>query len=259
MYACSNHHKYQSHSSWLGDRTYQRVGFTLIELLVVISIISILISILLPALSKARASAHRIQCMANQRQIGVIVTTYATDYHDNYPSVQRSSSPSTFWYTGIAPYIKSSLHPSFLVDFDKVPLLRCPVQSIKLGSLIHSWWLTKPNYGMNNFLGPNTAGVGLGTQNWVRQTEVRKPSGKLMVSEAGFNNSGVVVGLDGGWIWKSAYVRASYASGGQYTGGVHDAANNILWCDGHVATWIDVKQLSQSPYLANDPQNVWKP
>ncbi len=57
-------------------------AFTLIELLVVISIISILIAILLPALAKARLSARSIQCAAQEKQIALVLKLYADD-NDN--------------------------------------------------------------------------------------------------------------------------------------------------------------------------------
>jgi len=60
-------------------------AFTLIELLVVISIISVLISILLPALGSARKAAKSTQCLANQRQMGILMGSYNADHNGVLP------------------------------------------------------------------------------------------------------------------------------------------------------------------------------
>jgi len=68
----------------------RRNAFTLIELLVVISIVSLLIAVLLPALNKARALSQNIQCAANMRQIGIAIFTYANDYDQYLPGADWS-------------------------------------------------------------------------------------------------------------------------------------------------------------------------
>lgn len=70
------------------NSTYK--AFTLIELLVVISIVSLLIAILLPALSKARESAKNLQCMSNQRSIGQLTAMFV-DEHGYMPFYSYSN------------------------------------------------------------------------------------------------------------------------------------------------------------------------
>ena len=62
-----------------------RRRFTLIELLTVITVISILMSLLLPALAQAKEKVRAISCLGNFRQMGLAVLAYPDDYNDFMP------------------------------------------------------------------------------------------------------------------------------------------------------------------------------
>lgn len=82
-----------------GTGTGRAGGFSLVELLTVIGVISILIALLLPSLSRARAQAEAVQCMSNLRQVGMALQIYSND-NDGWlypPNLGANRPPQQRW------------------------------------------------------------------------------------------------------------------------------------------------------------------
>lgn len=63
----------------------RRCAFSIVELLVVITLVTLLIALLLPALAAARTTSHMVQSLSNERQIAAALTVYAEDFNSSLP------------------------------------------------------------------------------------------------------------------------------------------------------------------------------
>ena len=89
-------------------------AFTLIELLVVIAVIAVWASLVLPALSRAKASSKRAYCQNNLRQIGIALALYA-DENERFPPAESwrplpdfMSGATTLWNARLLPFVSGS-------------------------------------------------------------------------------------------------------------------------------------------------------
>lgn len=83
----------------------RRTAFTLVELLVVIAIVGVLVSLLLPAIQFARATARNATCKNNLRQIGIGIHLFANTNDGRFPFNVHHSDEASWLYT-LSPYIE---------------------------------------------------------------------------------------------------------------------------------------------------------
>jgi prepilin-type processing-associated H-X9-DG protein/prepilin-type N-terminal cleavage/methylation domain-containing protein len=127
-----------------GKHTTRVRAFTLVELLVVIGIIALLISILLPALSKAREGAREVQCASNMRQMGLALMMYADAFKGMMPldgadgdtntvnnAIGTRSTPATwllyfgqgwdspaYWWNAVPQYLSQKTYFEMMQDHE---------------------------------------------------------------------------------------------------------------------------------------------
>ena len=227
--------------------TQRRCAFTLIELLVVISIVSLLISILLPALAKARNSARILECATHERQLGYAITIYSVDYHDYIPAKGYASpTEKIYCYDDLLSGYDGRHLAQWQIDSQFIysiwvrsPLYRCPLDDIQPAPAYAG--VERRTYSLNqgnpnartNYPGISGYDSGNGNRPWsARFSDVIHPSSAIMMMENA-NDSNFV-----GYFARSVYGAGDINNHPEYLdrhSGKDGGRSNYLFCDGHVA------------------------
>ncbi len=235
-------------------RLMHKRAFTLIELLVVVSIIAVLMSILVPALARAREQGKNVYCLNNLRQMTIMAAIYTQDYNGYYPiAYYTTSTPSQAidycWdFTIVNTLVSTTVEPGILWQGEIIEKIQqCP--SFKGSSNTPNDPYTGYNY--------NISYIGHGQFEFIptpaKANQVTRPANCALFGDGQWSDGA------------NKFMRAPFRNPGdqtfndRYAGtqGYRHHGNrntNVAWCDGHISSlkeiYTNIQPTSQQDEIA---------
>lgn len=243
-----------------GDRSPIE-GFTLVELLVVIAIIAVLAALLLPALSRAKNQARRVQCLNNQRQLLLVWQVYSGDQNQMLAVNGHNGlgvDPNLFWVFGQHGNLPTFVDRKYLIEpayATFAPYLRnpqvykCPADP-GVVRLTNQPVAVMRSYGMNCYLGTAKTLVGYVSPNYrlYRKTsDLTDPADRFLFLDGNMQS-----------LCCPAFMVTMHAEVFfHYPGTHHQRAAVVSFTDGHTETrrWRDARTDRKMPLGQNIPHH----
>ncbi len=247
----------------------QNRGFTLIELLVVISIISVLMAIMMPALGKVRESAKKIICSTRQKDLGMAFQLYKQSYDGKMPpswAIGEEANQHTDayyrWHMRIKDFYDQERGDSYSYEGFRCPNTEKYLKEYGGGTAVGL-------YGYNHFF---QGRPGFTDTDWWRKFDnILQPSELPLIADLSSDKVGnLFPNTLGGWLmnyanpnplaYKYGWLNGDMAQYGESRSSMNgpspshgNSKCNFLMADGHTDS-IDVCKQGQWPWLGDTPQ-----